>query len=413
MIAIPPDDLRVVDGEVTSAVAVSTLYALVHPDDVAAARALVSRATASPGVTFTGSLRMLHPDQLDVHQPVLANVTWRPDDRIHPGLVVRFDPGTSAGHDAADASSVALMRLQPTGEVAGESSPAGVLFDRLGDDRADDWRDWLRPEDRHLVEALVRDSATGTVRPPLEVGFDGPHDHAWVRLTVLPFRVDDGSVGGSLAHLVDITDEYEERLALARAREQLLHQARHDALTGLSNRIPFLEELSIALTPIDASPGQRRNEAAERRCAVVVCDLDGFKEVNDTYGHDRGDAVLREVARRLDAVVRAGDTLCRYGGDEFVVLCADVDPDRLDELAARLVDAVSTELVIDGDRHRLGISVGVALAQSGDEVDPDGLVRRADAAMYRAKRAGGQRAVVAEVSAGDLAPRGPTRPRAR
>jgi diguanylate cyclase (GGDEF)-like protein len=122
--------------------------------------------------------------------------------------------------------------------------------------------------------------------------------------------------------------------------------------------------------------------------AVLFCDLDGFKVVNDNFGHDAGDAVLVEVALRLRGAVRDGDTVARYGGDEFVVLCAgDVDSEGLVALADRIDATVREPVVVDGTSASLGVSVGIAEAWTTD--DDLGLVTlRADRAMYRAKSAG-------------------------
>jgi diguanylate cyclase (GGDEF)-like protein len=215
---------------------------------------------------------------------------------------------------------------------------------------------------------------------------------------VLPYRSHAGAVVGTFVNLLDITAEHDARLALAAAREQLWEQARHDQLTGLCNRVPFVERLTDVVQGVDrANPTRprRRREDPCRRPAVLVCDLDGFKAVNDAHGHRVGDEVLVEVARRLARVVRGDDLLCRYGGDEFLVLCDEIGRDELDALAARIVASVNEKLVIGGVIHQLGVSVGVATVQPGDEADPDELVRRADQAMYRAKSSGGRRAVVA------------------
>jgi diguanylate cyclase (GGDEF)-like protein len=155
-----------------------------------------------------------------------------------------------------------------------------------------------------------------------------------------------------------------------RAREAALaHQALHDPLTGLPNRALFSDRLRLALSRL------RRHQTC---LAVLFLDLDGFKAVNDSFGHPAGDQFLVEVAHRLRGMLRGGDTAARLGGDEFVVLCEDVAGlAEVRTIAERVVAEVPG-----------GVSVGVAIAVDGSE-EPDALVRTADAAMYVVKRSGG------------------------
>ena len=158
----------------------------------------------------------------------------------------------------------------------------------------------------------------------------------------------------------------------ARSRDALLERARTDALTGLPNRAAFHEAVGGAAP----APGG----------ALLYVDLDGFKAVNDRLGHAAGDALLREVARRLRAVVREGDLCARLGGDEFAVLLRDAAQEEAVVVAERLVAAVREPVVLGGTSARVGASVGVAA--TGAAADGDELVRLADAAMYAAKGAG-------------------------
>ena len=154
-----------------------------------------------------------------------------------------------------------------------------------------------------------------------------------------------------------------------RIEASLAHQALHDPLTGLPNRALFSDRLRLALSRL------RRTQTC---LAVLFLDLDEFKAVNDSLGHEAGDLHLVEVADRLRGVLRGGDTAARIGGDEFVVLCEDV---------AGIVEARGiAERVVSEVPGR--VSVGVALAVDGTE-DPGALVRAADAAMYIVKRGGG------------------------
>jgi diguanylate cyclase (GGDEF)-like protein len=128
-----------------------------------------------------------------------------------------------------------------------------------------------------------------------------------------------------------------------------------------------------------------------RKLAVLFIDLDGFKAINDLHGHDTGDAVLAELARRLHRTMRESDTLGRLGGDEFVVLIESYSDDvQLPEVARKVLDSVSQPIEVHGDTHQVTASVGIA-AYPLDGHDVQELINRADSAMYRAKQAGRNR----------------------
>ena len=196
-----------------------------------------------------------------------------------------------------------------------------------------------------------------------------------------PTAAEEGEVE-SVLQLVAIAIErhaFEGRLA---------HQAHHDPLSGLPNRALFHELLEHALA---------RAQRASTALAVVFLDLDRFKVVNDSLGHDAGDALLVVLARRLEGVLRPGDIVSRFGGDEFIVLCEDLDAPtaarQVTGIAERLIDAVEEPFVLDGEEQFLSASAGLALAFDGTE-RPEDLVRDADAAMYRAKERGRGRAEI-------------------
>lgn len=182
--------------------------------------------------------------------------------------------------------------------------------------------------------------------------------------TALPW----GDVLAEVADLgVELTDALERR-----SSARLAELAMRDALTGLRNRRYLVESLG--------SDGRPRS--------VLFIDLDDFKGVNDGHGHDVGDAVLIEVARRLEEASRAGDLVARIGGDEFVVVAYDVTDEQAGEVADRLVAAVGEPVALGGSELVVTVSVGVA-AGDGDAAE---VLDRADAAMYRAKRGGRNRA---------------------
>jgi len=192
-----------------------------------------------------------------------------------------------------------------------------------------------------------------------------------VRLTVTPVRIEDQEFR-SLA-IVD-RSEAARRAAL---RE---HEASHDPLTGLPNRTLFLDRLEHALA---------RARRSMRPLAVVFLDLDDFKLINDTRGHDVGDLMLVALTPKLASALRPGDTIARFGGDEFVVLCEDLtgEADAIG-IATRIAEASSAPVRVGGVEHTITVSAGVALVGDPATASPAGLLRDADAAMYRAKAGG-------------------------
>ncbi|MBI2704387.1 MAG: PAS domain S-box protein [Actinobacteria bacterium] len=164
-----------------------------------------------------------------------------------------------------------------------------------------------------------------------------------------------------------------------RFESALAHQATHDPLTGLPNRSLLLDRLDVALT---------RAKRHNLRVAVLFLDLDHFKVVNDSLGHDLGDRLLVSIAERLQVALRPGDTIARFGGDEFVVLCQNLHS-RSDAIAIadRVIASVSGPFVVDDAEVFVGVSIGIAFPDDPD-ADPGTLIRDADAAMYRAKERG-------------------------
>jgi len=177
------------------------------------------------------------------------------------------------------------------------------------------------------------------------------------------------AIGGIVLNGRDVT-------ARKRVEETLRRQAQHDALTDLPNRALLHERIRATLGDLSDAP---------RPLALLLLDLDGFKEVNDTFGHERGDTLLRQVADRLQAVTRADDTVARLGGDEFAVLLPGADAAGAARVAAAIRTALDAPLPVEGLLLRVGASVGGALAPTHG-LDGDTLLRRADVAMYVAKR---------------------------
>ena len=197
----------------------------------------------------------------------------------------------------------------------------------------------------------------------------------WVSSTKMPLRDESGRIIGTFGISRDVT-------AQIRAEKALAHQALHDPLTGLPNRIALLDRLSQGLLAMERHPS---------RLAVLFIDLDNFKEINDSCGHDVGDLVLAEAGRRLSALARRGDTVARLGGDEFVMLCAELDDHAVVRLIGdRIIRSIAVPYV-EGGRH-LSVTCSVGIVVTSDvTAEPDRLISQADMAMYEAKKAGRNR----------------------
>ncbi|BCJ49809.1 hypothetical protein Asp14428_12840 [Actinoplanes sp. NBRC 14428] len=205
-------------------------------------------------------------------------------------------------------------------------------------------------------------------------------DTAYGEIAVLSRRPLAGEIRQPIESLAATCAMALRALGLA---DDLRHRAFHDALTGLANRDLFLQRAGAALTAGRPDPP-----------AIVMIDLDGFKPINDRYGHAAGDQVLRAVAQRMNGEVRAGDVAARLGGDEFAILLEDagtaLDPARF---ASRLLQVIAEPIVVGGVPLTVGASIGVAVRHGHRDVDH--LMNDADAAMYSAKRAGKNRVSVA------------------
>jgi diguanylate cyclase (GGDEF)-like protein/PAS domain S-box-containing protein len=187
-----------------------------------------------------------------------------------------------------------------------------------------------------------------------------------------PIRSLDGTTTGYICIIRDITER-------KRAEEELAYMATHDSLTGLPNRTLFTDRLSMALNQARRS---------QKNLAVMLLDLDYFKDVNDTLGHSVGDQLLRAVGSRLSGLLRKGDTIARIGGDEFLLLLPEMlHVEYATTLAQKVLEAFREPFVFDGHQLHITTSIGIAIFPD-DDGDADTLMKSADIAMYRAKNKG-------------------------
>lgn len=271
----------------------------------------------------------------------------------------------------------------------------------------------IHPDDQQRVYAVNAEGGALDDGQVLQIRYRGLHadgEWRWLNRRVTPFRRDaSGRTVEVLSVVRDVTD-------VVQAEERLTHAARHDNLTGLPNRVLLVDRLDAALT---------RAARDGHEVAVLFCDLDGFKRVNDTGGHSAGDAVLLETARRLTSVLRGDDIVARVGGDEFVIVvepwnrtaaggspgapeaagsaALDATNDRTlaVRVAERVVEALRRPIRVNDVDHVVTASVGITYATltvdgSGGMVTADDALHDADAAMYLAKDHGKNRFEVFE-----------------
>ncbi len=229
------------------------------------------------------------------------------------------------------------------------------------------------PDDAISLRRLIVDSLRS---PDIEPRTVARYLHAggsWRHLEVVASNLlDDPNVGGIVLTARDVS----ERKLL---EEQLKHQAFHDSLTGLPNRVLLSDRIQHALD---------RSARYLISTAVLFLDLDGFKKVNDSLGHKIGDELLQEIARRLEASLRPGDTVARFGGDEFAVLLEDVaGTDEAQTVSERILGEIAKPVTLRNQDLFVSGSIGIAISTSGQS-NPDELLKDADAAMYAAKSGG-------------------------
>ncbi len=291
---------------------------------------------------------------------------------------------------AFENAAIGMVLLAEDGTVLRVNRSTCSLLGRSGHDVVgSSIDDLLASEDSIIDDDMTRRLLAGEVdTAPLKRRFELPDGRSiWVAVSLSLIPGQDGSPGYLVAQVDDVTERHA-------VEAQLAHQATHDPLTGLPNRALFLDRLEVVLA-------RRTRDGATP--AVMFVDLDHFKWINDRWGHIAGDEVLATVGERFRRALRASDTVARYGGDEFTVLCEDVDQTEVCRVAQKLCDALTATITLADGEAVVGVSIGVVLADDLEDT-ADSLVREADAAMYRAKQEGRNRIHVVVGASGDGGP---------
>jgi len=229
--------------------------------------------------------------------------------------------------------------------------------------------DILTPDIDSTAEQILK-SLASMQKLHLEIFLPAKNGHreSWLQLTLTP--VDDYTIQGVINDISAVKSESLAAQSLART----------DPLTQLGNRLGFDSEFKRRLS---------NTAAGEQSLTLMSIDLDRFKAVNDTFGHDAGDQVLMYVAHQLQQITRSSDYICRMGGDEFNILLDDISQDMAGKLASRIVKTLHESIVLEpGIEAQIGASVGVVFVPEGYSVSSDDLLRRADKTMYQVKHGG-------------------------
>ena len=378
--------------ESSAAPTVEDFLSCVHPDDRDRMGALGERTIAT-GLGEEAVYRVLLRSGATRHLRAWTDVRTAPDGRVIALWGTAMDVTEQVEHATRLAASeehfrvafdnapigMSMISLRP--ETAGRYLRANEAFEEMvGYDRDDlvgrKILELTHPADRERDAALFQSfSEGGASTLAFEKRYlrrDGSTVQAWLTSSVVH------DAGGAplylVTHAVDITDRLREQAELERL-------ALTDTLTGLANRTLFDDRLDQALARLSRAGGT---------CAMLLLDVDRFKTVNDSLGHQVGDALLVEMAGRLDAVTRAATTVARLGGDEFVVLVEDLkEPDEVHAVAARLLETLRRPYNLGPTAESLvaTVSLGISVATSAERSHID-LYREADLALYRAKDAG-------------------------
>ena len=366
----------------------ASLAGLVPEEDQPAVRAAVEAAIRGPVSTYRVEHRVRTADGTPVWIVSEGRVVERDasgralrllgtnrdiTDRVRDAKALRASEDQFRGAFENSATGMAIVGLDGRWRMVNAALCAitGYTRDEL---LARTFTDITHPEDRALSPAQLRDLLDGR-RDTYQVEKRYVHKLGhlvWVQANVSLVRDADGRPRHLISQIVDVSER-------RRLQEEVEHLALHDQLTGLPNSRLLLDRLAQAIATA------RRTK---QPCGLMYLDLDGFKPVNDTYGHAAGDLVLREFAARALKVLRANDTIARVGGDEFVAVLGAVAGEPEARIAAeRLLAALALPFDVGGAQATITASIGIALFPDHGE-DPELLLQHADSAMYEAKHAG-------------------------
>jgi len=358
-----------------------------HPDDLPQLFAVLERARSTPGYHDHVRVRARHADgswrQLDVallppptDGPFEGNGVLRIRDITDEGTW--SDPTPAEDQDRflslAESLPLGILSADARGWVVFCNEAAQQIFNLSSDRlRGHGWEQLIDAEDRPEVEAALSSVLSQGLPQHVKFRIHSGLFGRWASAKFVPMGAPDATTGW-IATVDDITDS-------RRAETELTHRATHDGLTGLPNRMLLEDRLQQACARL-----RRETDAV----AVLFIDLNGFKSVNDRYGHTVGDQVLVEVATRLRLSVRQVDTVARLGGDEFVIFCEGLPEGEVDVVVGRLHDAMAEPFAVGQHTVAVGASIGVEITRD-QTVTFDELLARADQAMYRQKRNGPRR----------------------